>query len=232
MMPDIQGGTWAAAGVVLGGALASLGAWLLKFIPLRNKIQREERADALVEYQKITERYQGEIVQLRTELHAVNELHWRCEIEQERLRGEVKVLTQSVQRIQAHVGDESPATIQPTLVIANLDGIIKHISPAVAPMFHWMPTELIGKNIETLMAERYKLAHRTALEALKSTGSVPWTERVLLGHALTKDGKEFPVAVTLSAWKDDKQVHGYSVSAEIRQRPSAVQEPESAKQTR
>lgn len=221
-MMEAPGGAWAAIGVVLGGALTALGTWLLKFIPLRSKIKREERADALVEYQKITERYQIEIVQLRGELHSVSKQHWECEVRQETLRGEIKVLTATMQRLQAHVGDEAPATVQPTLVIANLDGIMRHVTPASAPMFHYLPAELLNKNIEMLMAERYKLAHRTALEMIKTTGIVPWTERVLLGHGMTKDGKEFPVSVSLSAWKDEK--HGYLVSAEIRQRSSAIQE--------
>ena len=58
-------------------------------------------------------------------------------------------------------------------------------------------------------------AHRRGMEAIRSTGVPPWTERVVVGHGLTKDGQEVPVSITLSGWQDKGS---WMLSAEVRRR--------------
>jgi hypothetical protein len=57
---------------------------------------------------------------------------------------------------------------------------------------------------------------------LRGRGVPPWTERVIVGHGLARDGQEFPVTVTLSGWQD-KGV--WMLSAEVRRRPAQVAPP-------
>lgn len=229
-------------GIGGGAAITSLLAWLLNWNKQSHAQQRESHTDSIVEYQKIVESYRTELASVRrdhtTEVASIRlELvglynrntdlttqNMECEKGQERLRGEIRLLQNSVQRLQAITPDISPATTTPTIIVASIDGKIRHIGPSVAPMFHWMPNELLAKSIEVLIPERYKVAHRTALKTLQESGNVPWTDKVLLGHGITKDGTEFPVAITLSAWKSDKGE--WLISAEIRYRPAVVSNAE------
>lgn len=233
------------AGTTLGAVVTALGAWLLKYLPLRSKLTREEeelhrrwsredRADTLSEYQVIVERYRNELIELDRERTAeVSVLNERIRelsrenrallVEQERLRGEIKLLTAQVVRLQAMVGDVDPTSSLPALVVAGADGVIRHASPSVSPMFRCLPESLVGQRISMLMPERYRSLHEAALARLREQTEVVWGEKVVMGHALRQDThEEFPVAILLSNFKSDNGE--LYVAAEIRHRTGMTHE--------
>ena len=50
------------------------------------------------------------------------------------------------------------------------------------------------------MPERYRAPHQRALERLRETGEFRLRDRVVTMHGLHKDGREFPIEMSLSSW--------------------------------
>jgi PAS domain S-box-containing protein len=209
--------------VALGGVITAVGAVVVNLLATRHRLDKEARADTLKEWQELTDRLQRRVDDLNAEVLRLQKSHARCQVENAELRGELKLLQATVQRLQGLAGDEPPTTTQPAIITTDLDGVIRQVSPAVTPMFHWLVRELIGKSVEVLIPGRYAEAHRRGMEAIRTTGVPPWAERVILGHGLTKDGQEFPVTVTLSGWQDKGK---WMLSAEVRRRVSQPQTPQ------
>jgi PAS domain S-box-containing protein len=213
---------WAVLLGAIGTALGAGGAFLLQWLQARHAINKQDRADALLEWREIAhdlgerlERHQQEIEAQKTEVARISQCHVQCQVENAELRGEIRLLQSAVRRLQGLADDEAPATVVPATLVAGLDGTILQASPAITPLLHWMAREVIGKNAETLLPERYRQALRDELAALAASGQVPWTEKVLLVHGLTKEGSEVPVSVALAAWQDRGK---WLISAEIQRR--------------
>jgi PAS domain S-box-containing protein len=83
-------------------------------------------------------------------------------------------------------------------VVINKEGIILVVNPIGERMFGYEPSELIGKNMEILLPERYR-GHHSYLRQGFNNNPVP--RRMGLGRdlmAIRKDGIEFPVEISLS----------------------------------
>jgi PAS domain-containing protein len=126
--------------------------------------------DALLEWREIAhelgerlERHQQEIEAQKAEVARISQCHVQCQVENAELRGEIKLLQSAVRRLQGLADDEAPATVVPATLVAGLDGTILQASPAITPLLHWMAREVIGKNAETLLPERYRQALRDEL---------------------------------------------------------------------
>lgn len=215
--------TWAAIGTAVGAVVTAGLAGLVTWMTARSKVKREERSDAIKEWREITDGLQLRIDKADAKIDAqASEMthlqveHAECMKENAELRGDIRLLQSSVQRLQGLAGDEAPATVLATVITADLTGKVLNASPSVAPLLHWLPQELTGRNVELLIPERLRDAHRAGLRKVAETGQPPWTERPVLAHALTKDGAEIPVAITLHGW----QVAGgeWRISAEIKRR--------------
>jgi PAS domain S-box-containing protein len=99
------------------------------------------------------------------------------------------------------------------MVIVNGDGCIELVNRRVEDCFGYTASELIGKPLETLMPERFRnkhLHHRTGY--FQAPNARPMGVGLeLLG--LRKDGKEFPVDISLSPQNTDQ---GLVVTAAVR----------------
>src|SRR5262245_46110562 len=191
-----------AAWVALGGLSTAAGAVLVNVLTARQRAERQSRADALKEWRELTNQLQRRVDDLSAEVFRLHESNTRCQAENAELRGELKLLQATVHRLQGLAGDEPPATIQSAIITAGLDGVIRQAGPAVTPLLHWLVKELVGKNVEVLITERYREAYRRGMERIRETGVSPWPERAIVGHGLTRDGQEVPVVITLSGWRD------------------------------
>ncbi len=240
---------WAAIGGVVTALLTGAGVLLGKYFEgkksltvvstaaqkeqreARETARRMRRADSLSEWKAIAEKLQEDADTLMKEVRdtkaehskEIRQLqadHGKCLVENAKRDGEIRLLEATVRRLQGLTGDEAPSVITPAVIIADLDGTIFDASPAIAPILHWLPKELRGKNVELLVPERLRQQHQLGLSKAKAGGPLPWTEKAILTHAREKNGGEVPVAINLYGWQD--RTGNWLVSAEIKLRQATT----------
>lgn len=203
---------WVAALIPITSAVTALAAaWW--------QARKQGRADALKEWQQIVEKLEAKDATQETEIKELQKARHSCELENVGLKGEIRLMQASLRRLQVATGDTPPVTSLPGMILCDVNGIVKMLTPALVAILHWFPKDLIGKNVEAIIPERFKEKHRAGMKKIKETGQPPWSERTIIGYGLTKEGDEVPVSINLSAWKTDGGE--WLISAEIRQRYSA-----------
>jgi PAS domain S-box-containing protein len=94
----------------------------------------------------------------------------------------------------------------PTLIV-DRTGSILFASTQMQAVFGYKPHELLGVRIESLMPERFRSGH---ISFFKSYFSTPKPRPMGAGldlYALHKDGREFPVEISLSPLEDQSNLH-------------------------
>jgi two-component system, sensor histidine kinase len=94
----------------------------------------------------------------------------------------------------------------PTLIV-DRTGSILFASTQMEAVFGYKPHELIGVRIDSLMPERFRQGH---VSFLKSYFSTPKPRPMGAGldlYALHKDGREFPVEISLSPLEDQSNLY-------------------------
>jgi len=86
-------------------------------------------------------------------------------------------------------------------VITNDKGIIKLVNTQTLKLFGYAKEELVGKNIETLMPERFRKKHIDHRSNYTKDPEVRPMGQKLELFGLRKDGNEFPIDVSLSPMK-------------------------------
>ncbi len=207
---------WVTLGSMVAALFTGLGALMGQYF----QAQKTKRADALAEWKEIVSQQQVDVDELTQEVRLLQEDRAKCRIENAEMKGEMKLLQATVRRLQGLAGDEAPSVVTPAIIIADLDGTIYDASPAIAPILHWLPKELRGKNVELLVPERLRQQHFLGLSKAKASGTPPWTEKAIVTHAREKDGGEVPVAINLYGWQD--RTGNWLVSAEIKLRQATA----------
>jgi PAS domain S-box-containing protein len=98
-------------------------------------------------------------------------------------------------------------------VIVNAEGVIVLVNSQAVRLFGWGREELLGREVEVLMPERYRAGHPGLRGGYFSA---PMTRSMGAGrdlYGLKKDGTEFPIEVSLSPIQTDD---GLLVSSAIR----------------
>jgi PAS domain S-box-containing protein len=237
-------GWWVAGATLLTALVAATGGAVVSILVSRSnqrikeaesraKIDADARAGTVQEWRELThatqerfeaqqQRHDEQVVawqkqhgELSERVYALHQTNAECEKDRAGQAGEIRLLQAAVQRLQAQAGDTLPA-VSAAVILADTEGTLRVVSPAISLILHWHPAELVGKNVEKVIPERFRAAHREGLARFRATGTPPWTERVISTFALTGDGSEVPVAVTLSGWQSVKGE--WFVSAEVRRR--------------
>lgn len=84
------------------------------------------------------------------------------------------------------------------IIVSDNSGVIVLVNARTEEMFGYRREELIGKSVETLIPSRFRPNH---VEFRDSYAAAPRTRMMGAGrelYALHKDGREFPVAISLS----------------------------------
>ena len=105
-------------------------------------------------------------------------------------------LTESEDRFRSVVQSAPDA-----IIVADEHGYIVTWNEAASRMFDYTPAEALGKPLSFLMPMRYREAHEMGIERVRTTGQSKLTGKVIALHGLRKDGKEFPIELSLAAWK-------------------------------
>ena len=84
------------------------------------------------------------------------------------------------------------------LVIADANGRITLVNRLVVSLFGYEPEELVGQPVEVLLPQRYRGNHVTLRQGYNQSPQVREMGKDLLLWAITKQGREIPINVSLS----------------------------------
>jgi len=107
------------------------------------------------------------------------------------------------------------------VILTNQKGEIVLINPAALNLFDYQKSELVGKPIEVLIPSRFNKAHQQYRKGFYDAPS-----NRSMGHgrdlyAKTKDGREFPVEVSLSYYKQKNEQFVIAFVVDITERKEA-----------
>ena len=105
-------------------------------------------------------------------------------------------LTESEDRFRSVVQSAPDA-----IIVADEHGYIVTWNEAASRMFGYIPAEVLGKPLSILMPMRYREAHEMGIERMRTTGQSKLAGNVITLHGIRKDRKEFPIELSLAAWK-------------------------------
>jgi two-component system, sensor histidine kinase and response regulator len=109
------------------------------------------------------------------------------------------------------------------IVLANQDGLITRFNPAAERTFGYSAEEAVGQPLTLLMPERFQEAHRAGLARYLATGEARVIGKTVELSARGKDGREFPIELTLSSWKDGAETFFTGILRDISDRKRAEQ---------
>ncbi|MDJ0988003.1 MAG: PAS domain S-box protein [Desulfobacterales bacterium] len=87
------------------------------------------------------------------------------------------------------------------IITADRNGKIVFCNSAAAEMFGHPADSLIGQSISILMPQRFREAHERGMAKVVASGTSKLIGETVELFGITKDGKEFPVELSLSTWQ-------------------------------
>lgn len=104
------------------------------------------------------------------------------------------------------------------IITINEQGLVESFNQAAECLFGYREEEVLGKPLNFLMPERYRDAHRRGLERVRSTGESHLIGKTIELYGLRKDGSEFPLELSLAAWKTAKGAFYTGIIRDITER--------------
>jgi PAS domain S-box-containing protein len=99
------------------------------------------------------------------------------------------------------------------IISATSEGTIVFWNKGAQTTFGYAAEEVLGKPLIVLMPEHYRDAHQRGLERLRSGGEPKLIGKTFELYGLKKDGREFPLELSLAMWETE---HGKSFSGILR----------------
>ena len=136
-----------------------------------------------------------------------------CEDITERKHAE-EALEESEEKLRAMT-----ATAADAITVMDNCGCITYWNPAAERMFGYTAQEAIGKELHIFLApERYHEVFKKGFEKFRQTGQGPAINNTIEFIALRKDGTEFPMEVSTSAFRLKGQWHAVGIIRDITER--------------
>ena len=85
-----------------------------------------------------------------------------------------------------------------TVVVADADGRVEYVNPAVAGLLGHTPADLVGRSLTVLMPERFRRAHEAGFARFRRTGTGELLGATTQVPALHADGHEVTIDLTLA----------------------------------
>lgn len=110
------------------------------------------------------------------------------------------------------------------LIAINSDGKVISWNHAAELLFQYSKDEMIGQSLHAVLPERFRELHDTGIRRVNSGG-----ERRVIGKpvqvaGLRKDGSEFPLELTLSAWQAENGMNYGGIIRDITDRVAMEEE--------
>ncbi len=114
--------------------------------------------------------------------------------------------------LQANLTAQAIEFASDAIVVSSQDGHILVWNRAGAILFGYSDLEIKGESITRLMPERYRARHTAGLERMSQGGNLRLLGRSLLMHGLHKNGKEFPISITLGGFESGTEQGLYFIA--------------------
>lgn len=111
-----------------------------------------------------------------------------------------QALTASEERFR-----EVVETAPDAIVLADAEGRILSWNAAAESLFGYPAAAVIGQPLTMIMPARYRDDHLRALEHVRVTGELRYKGTAIKMRGLRKDGREFPIELSLSSWTSHDQ---------------------------
>jgi PAS domain S-box-containing protein len=110
------------------------------------------------------------------------------------------------------------------IITIDTRGKIVSRNHAAEEIFGYSADEAMGKVLTFIMPERFREAHREGLERIISTGESGIIGKTVDRVGRRKDGAEFPVELSLAAWKTQEGVFFTGIVRDVTRRKRAEEE--------
>src|SRR5436305_8182692 len=106
-------------------------------------------------------------------------------------------------------------------------GLVTYWNPSAEAVFGISREQAMGRAVaELVIPERFREAHHAGIRRLAAGGTGPLIDHRVELPALRNDGSEFPVEMTISAWRDGGQWTFTAFVQDISERREADRERE------
>src|SRR3989338_5307122 len=103
-------------------------------------------------------------------------------------------------------------------------GLIESFNPAAEKIFGFSADEVLGNPLTLLIPGRHRDAHQEGLERVRSTGKSDIIGKTLELQGLRKNGREFPLELSIAAWEAEKETFFTGIVRDITERKRAEEE--------
>jgi len=117
-------------------------------------------------------------------------------------------------------------TAREAIITADSNGNIIYFNKGAEEMFGNTAAEIVGKSMTHIMPKRFQDAHVTGLKRFISTGKATVVGKTVELVGRKKDGREFPIELSLSIWKSGEDIFFGSIIRDITERKNLEREKE------
>ena len=107
------------------------------------------------------------------------------------------------------------------IILADSHGNIISWNKGAHFIFGYQEIDVLGKNLQIIIPNRYKEAHQKGIERYKSTDKAHVIGKTVELFGLRKDGSEFPIEMSLAAWEEEGKTYFSSIIRDITDRKKA-----------
>jgi PAS domain S-box-containing protein len=110
------------------------------------------------------------------------------------------------------------------IVSADYAGLIVAWNSAARHLFGWTEEETVGELLEMIIPERFRDLHRNGIDRMSATGESRVIGQTVELAALHKEGREFPIELSLSTWMVEKDRFYTGIIRDISERKEAEEQ--------
>ncbi|WP_375408346.1 putative bifunctional diguanylate cyclase/phosphodiesterase [uncultured Methylobacterium sp.] len=89
-----------------------------------------------------------------------------------------------------------------SFIAINDEGTITFVNPAGEALFGYAAGEMLGQEIDIIIPEPFREAHKHGLARIAANGASTFAGRTIELMAQRRDGSTFPIEFSMSIWKD------------------------------
>lgn len=117
------------------------------------------------------------------------------------------------------------------IITADFRGNIISWNKSAETIFGYKAVEMVGQPITRLMPEVYREAHSRGLARFKDGNNFPYIGRTIELRGLRRDGQEFPLELSLAAWRIPQGTFFTAMIRDITERHQAAEALRQEKET-